>query len=164
MRQFVFCGALLTALAGAVLNSAAQTNATGQSARWFILPAPQLRDFSPAHPIPSAKIEAPATTPVVHHLETKSPESESNPSDSAVLTSVIAIPDIQSFGSAKNFNLDSIRRVEVHLDPLSRSFDSILRPEYFHLGKTTASCSIWNAIKRKNPLCLLNQTFLHLSW
>jgi hypothetical protein len=50
-------------------------------------------------------------------------------------------------------------------DPLSRGFDAVFRPEEFHLGrKATVSCSILTAIKRKNPLCLLNPIFLHVSW
>ncbi len=49
---------------------------------------------------------------------------------------------------------------------LVRATDAVFTPETVHLGKTTTfSCSILTAIKRKNPLCLLNTLpFLQLSW
>jgi hypothetical protein len=49
---------------------------------------------------------------------------------------------------------------------LVRVTDEVFTPEPILLGKTsTFSCSILTAIKRKNPLCLLNTLpFLQLSW
>ena len=47
---------------------------------------------------------------------------------------------------------------------LVRFADSTFRPEVFKIGKTSLSCSIVTAIKRKNPLCLLNPIVLNLSW
>jgi hypothetical protein len=45
-----------------------------------------------------------------------------------------------------------------------RALDSTFRPEVIHMGKTTFSCTLITAIKRKNPLCLLNPIFLQLTW
>jgi len=47
---------------------------------------------------------------------------------------------------------------------LDRGIDNIFDPEVFRLGKTTVSCSIFTAIKRKTPLCLANPIFLNISW
>jgi len=47
---------------------------------------------------------------------------------------------------------------------LVRLAESTFRPEVFKIGKTSMSCSIVTAIKRKNPLCLLNPVVLNLSW
>jgi hypothetical protein len=47
---------------------------------------------------------------------------------------------------------------------IERSIDSTFRPELLHVGKTTMSCSLITAFKRKNPFCLLNPCFFQLSW
>jgi hypothetical protein len=47
---------------------------------------------------------------------------------------------------------------------VARSIDSIFRPDPVHVGKATMSCTLLTAIKRKNPLCLLNPIFFQLSW
>lgn len=47
---------------------------------------------------------------------------------------------------------------------VERYFASVFEPEVVHLGKTSFSCTVITAIKRKNPLCLLNPMFLNLSW
>ena len=50
--------------------------------------------------------------------------------------------------------------------PLSHFLDSTFSPEVIHLGKgkAVAGCSIYTAIKHKNPLCLLNPMVLFFSW
>jgi hypothetical protein len=46
-----------------------------------------------------------------------------------------------------------------------RALDNTFRPEVIRLGRTTKlSCSLVTAIKRRNPLCLLNPVVLNLSW
>ena len=47
---------------------------------------------------------------------------------------------------------------------LVRLADGIFRPEIVHIGKIPVSCSLVTAIKRKNPLCLLNPIFFQASW
>jgi hypothetical protein len=49
-------------------------------------------------------------------------------------------------------------------DVLVRLVDGIFRPEIVHIGKIPLSCSLVTAIKRKNPLCLLNPIFFQASW
>jgi hypothetical protein len=45
-----------------------------------------------------------------------------------------------------------------------RAAEAIWTPEVVKIGKTSVSCAIITAIKRKNPLCLLNPLFFHASW
>jgi hypothetical protein len=45
-----------------------------------------------------------------------------------------------------------------------RAIDSVLQPEVIPLGNAQLQCSIIKAIKRKNPLCLIDATVLKLSW
>lgn len=48
--------------------------------------------------------------------------------------------------------------------PLGRTFGSIGEPEIVHLGGKPVACSLVTAVKRKNPLCLLNATFFKMTW
>lgn len=49
--------------------------------------------------------------------------------------------------------------------PVLRWVDATFRPEEVQLGKrANVSCSLYTAFKHKNPLCLLDSMFLHLSW
>ena len=47
---------------------------------------------------------------------------------------------------------------------LDRGIDAIFTSEVFRVGKTEVSCSVLTAIKRRNPLCLLNPIFLDVWW
>jgi len=49
-------------------------------------------------------------------------------------------------------------------NPFVRVATSIFQPTPVRIGKTTVSCSIITAIKKKNPLCLLNPLVLSISW
>ena len=49
-------------------------------------------------------------------------------------------------------------------DLFSRVINGIFVPETFRIGKTTVCCSVFTAIERKNPLCLLNPIVLNVSW
>lgn len=44
------------------------------------------------------------------------------------------------------------------------TMDTIFRPEVIRLGKMSVAGSVVTAIKRKNPLCLLNPMVLGFSW
>jgi hypothetical protein len=45
-----------------------------------------------------------------------------------------------------------------------RPIEAIFRPTPVRLGKLRVSCSILTAIKRRNPLCLLNPFFIQGGW
>ena len=79
----------------------------------------------------------------------------------------VARSDYQDFRLpyGRHYDFDLIRPTKVSADPVTRALDSIFRPEEFHVGRTyTVSCSLLTAIKRKNPLRLVNPLFLSVSW
>ena len=49
-------------------------------------------------------------------------------------------------------------------DRLGRLVNTIFVPETIQFRKASVSCSIITAIKRKNPLCLINPIFLDVRW
>ncbi|HEY5909353.1 MAG TPA: hypothetical protein VJA21_01980 [Verrucomicrobiae bacterium] len=49
-------------------------------------------------------------------------------------------------------------------NPFERAVDWIGQPEVVHVGKAELSSSVITAVKRKNPLCLLNATVLKMTW
>ena len=46
----------------------------------------------------------------------------------------------------------------------SSDVERLFRPEVIRIGKMKVSISLITAIKRKNPLCLLNPVFLNIDW
>jgi len=42
--------------------------------------------------------------------------------------------------------------------------DAVFEPEVIHLRKIDVSCSLITALKRRNPLCLINPIVLNVSW
>ena len=49
-------------------------------------------------------------------------------------------------------------------DRLDRLVNTIFVPQPIQFRKVSVSCSIITAIKRKNPLCLINPIFLDVRW
>jgi hypothetical protein len=49
-------------------------------------------------------------------------------------------------------------------DLFSRTVNAMFQPEPVRVGRTTVAFSPVTAIKRKNPLALLNPIVLHISW
>ena len=45
-----------------------------------------------------------------------------------------------------------------------RCMDAVFEPEVVHLRKIDVSCSLITAMKRRNPLCLINPIILNVSW
>jgi hypothetical protein len=80
--------------------------------------------------------------------------------------------------TSDGFKTDSERRMYRELDEQGyltrqlsdpeRNFDyyfgQVFYPEEFRFGKTTVSCSLVTAIKRRNPLCLINPLFFQMTW
>ena len=146
MNAAVVRRVLVVAGVAMALTAAAQTNSPDYT-RWFIVPKPHLRTEHADPPARSLGLE----------------QSE---------TSLSSLPASVE-GRQQDFHLyyfgprdfDFIRPVQVERDPVTRAFYSIFQPEVFQVGrKTTLSCSILTAIKRRNPLCLLNPIFFEMTW
>jgi len=121
-----------------------QTNTCAQPPARFFLPPLKLRaavELETPAPKPALSVEAPSSA----QAETVTLESTLN--DGGLPSRVIR---------SDQFYL-------TRPEPLSFA-DGIFRPEVVHLGKTSVSCSLLTALKRKNPLCLLNPIVFQLSW
>lgn len=83
----------------------------------------------------------------------------------AILPHATFEPDLHATGSLQG-------ELAAHLQPppqeSSGFFERVVVdafvPTEVHVGETTVSCSVVTAIKRKNPLCLLNPIVLNISW
>ncbi len=108
----------------------------------------ELKLDSPAHAETSVFPE--------HFAETNSPTRD-------VSASTGEVEGLQSF------NVHSDRFYLEKLDlPAQSSFgkamDALGQPEVVHVGKKVVTCSAITAVKRKNPLCLLNANILKVTW
>jgi hypothetical protein len=161
-------------LSGAVVfvcaAASGQTNGPPSLSPLFTVPHPQLR-------APGATVEptAPASLfggGVGVELQTKSSQPEASLFSSNHLDTAFEATTFTS--REREFNLEMFHRLDAagYFDRPAPPSDSAVirwaegtfRPEVVHLGKTTLTCSLITAIKRKNPLCLLNPIFLNFSW
>jgi hypothetical protein len=164
MRFAVTRRVIVMVVVGMVLTAAAQTNSLTQNTQYSILPESHLRigyterlasrsdprdgqvslNSLPAE-TRSAGLNIPGSAPFV---------LSADPGGGEVQRYYLRQPD---------FGLIPPARVSKNL--MVRACDSVFRPEEFHVGRTTTvSCSVLTAIKRKNPLCLLNPIILHVTW
>ena len=151
---------------GVSLANGAETNSMPEYARLFILPEPHLRTEH-ADPPKSTSVPTVSAQREIRlsslPADTQAPAPGTPPVDHIFLSTDRGNPDFQAYHHyPPDFSI--IRPVRSSDDPLVRCLDSVFRPEEFHIGKTTVSCSILTAIKRKNPLCLINPIFLNVSW
>jgi len=131
--------------------SQAQTNVSPSD---FSLPAMKLRAElkldSPAPPKPSPF--------PVHALDTNSP-----PRDVSASTG-----DMPAALESYNVHSDQFYLVPTVQpapdDPVDRAFNWVGEPEIVKVGNKSVACSAVTAVKRKNPRCLLNATFLKMTW
>ena len=137
--------------------TAADTNGTSNCNQLLVLPETRLRaEFEKESRTALALREANSSALTARK---KAVQSEARHADSFTLTTDLRAGDFQPYQ-----RFDIMPPVQEPDDRLTRCFDVVFRPEEYQVGKTLFSCSILTAINRKNPLCLLNPEFLHLSW
>ena|SRR5215471_9479652 len=170
MNPGILCSAIIINcwwVASAETNSASMTLS-------FVLPTTQLRCIAPERAQGTN-----ATEPQPQHPETNALQS----------ISVLRWPTLDQLSStevepvaADSFSV-SVRGSDLEMQvcrrledggyltrpepetPLTHFLDRTFSPEVIHLGRNaTASCTLYTAIVRKNPLCLLNPMFLFISW
>jgi hypothetical protein len=139
-------------LAVCALSCAGQTNSSTSTPLGFSLPALRLRaelqvEAEKAASIPTISVSTPATTPI------QTVALESSLSDTEFHSGVIRSGEFYLVRAEPPSDSGVVRFVE-----------NIFTPEVVHLGKVPVSCSIVTAIKRKNPLCLLNPYFFQAWW
>lgn len=152
------------------IAASAQTNCLSSAHDLFALAETHLRalpDFS--HPAsPTATVDPPASAPHLAPVASAAPDVSRSVSSRTEKMSLSVETDY--------FDPDAFHRLEesgffVRQDTgpptgLAKCMDAIFRPEVIHLGHGGAAvtCTLYTAIKRKNPLCLLNPIFFNLSW
>ena len=167
MKPRIFCGSILICC---WLPASAETNSATTLS--FALPTAQLRTISPKEEAPVEKVA-----------------QESQPERTLLILDVprrtnllhIASADFEPVAAEKfsvsvrgsALEMEVYRRLEEggYLTrpepetPLEHFLDRSFSPEVIHIGRhATASCTLYTAIVRKNPLCLLNPMFLFISW
>jgi hypothetical protein len=119
----------------------------------FCQPTVQLRP----DPIPKSSVVSQPRA-----LAPKSAEPVSNLAEPALVISVSQPEPHRGF--VRRDELYLVRNEPMSDQALNRFVEDVYRPEVFHLGKIPMSISVWTAIKRKNPLCLLNPIVFQASW
>jgi hypothetical protein len=163
MRSAVFQWMMVVLVVGMAPAAAAQTNAVPQFSQWFVLPQSHLRaDFTEPPGSASGRQDG--------HVGLSSAPTERGSAAVKGQSSdrfVLSVDDRDGDAGRdylRQRDFGFIKPAHGSDDLLTRAFD-IFRPEEFRVGKTaTASCSLWTAIKRKNPFCLLNPIILKVSW
>ena len=143
--------------------------------------APSLLMFS----IPAVTLRAPPSSPTLEESQPSSspiPQAfESQRLAVGSLTNSVTTGTQDTFSgevSSDNFSSDFERRLFSRIEKggylgqrrpapvkvLDKIVDNIFEPEIIHAGKTTVSCSLVTAIRRKNPLCLINPVFFQWCW
>jgi hypothetical protein len=145
MSANLFYRGIVILVGSLTLTTIAQTNCLPPFSQLFILPEPLLRAEWSERTMPA--------------VESRPGQLEEQRSDSFAVS---APRNDRAFPYEQRVYI--VGPFQKSEDVFSRSIDSIFRPEEFRVGKTTVSCSILTAIKRKNPLCLLNPLFVNVSW
>ena len=155
----VFCPGLVMVVGVMTLTALAETNSMPPFASLFVHPELQL---------PAEFTELPSLRPSHQQLKSKagsSPAEMTSAQTGPRQADAFILTTDRGDGEFQNHqHFDIVSPVHESNDRVTRCFDYVFRPEEFHLGKTTVSCSIVTAIKRKNPLCLINPNFFNVSW
>jgi hypothetical protein len=161
MRFGVATWTFAVASVGMALVAHAQTNMPGREL--FAVPVPGLR----AVPVSAA------ASPVKALEDELGPDIRSVPPKTiwqgGYLRSELLISSAGGDDDFRQYFLthgsSGLERPAPPLSPVAHAFDSVFRPVEIRIGRTaTLNCSIWTAIERKNPLCLLNPVFFNISW
>jgi hypothetical protein len=158
-----FCRELVLMIVGMALTSAAETNSISQLSRLFVLPEPHLRAEYIEPPASQMDLQPREFSFSSSPAERRSSPLETQHSDAFIPTADRGDTDFPQYNRFHQ-DLGIIQPLHGSDNLVTRCFDSVFRPEEFHVGKTTVECSILTAIKRKNPFCLINPIFLNVSW
>jgi hypothetical protein len=148
-----------------------QTNTATVPGSLLILPQLQLRlPASPASPVEKGPAATPAEARQLRLSPPPDPEPFTpSPTNAAGFSSSLTLESEGATKSLAPYSGRDLDRFLARPDPdrlrlLSHPVDAIFEQESVPLGKGKFSCSILTAIKRRNPLCLLNPEFLRISW
>lgn len=170
MQATVFIQPLVLLAAGMTFTLGAQTNSpppTPPPAPLFNLPAPALRTTTATAAVTTTATTAapkPAPPPAekIKPAPAAPPPADPQPSVAFVSRSY----GTWDFEHARSWHGRYEIEAPIHLpdDLFSRSVNAVFVPEFIHVGHTAVACSVWTAIKRRNPFCLINPIPLNVSW
>ena len=152
--------------AGVAFTAAAQSNSVPLCAQWLSAPAPHLKNLSSEQ---QPSVREPKNSP--RDSTSKSSPVQINPGN--YVSPAAGSFTLNTRGDDRQFQQFILQHPDYGFVPIThppedgvtKTFNAIFKPEEIHIGrKATFSCTILTAIKRKNPLCLLNPIFLHVSW
>jgi len=176
---------ILFAITYGVLACSGQTDSPAPR-HWFSLPAPLLRPLPPTsdasksvlidnqYPVSlSLYASQPARKPLLL-AETQFADSPTGEIDLAKSSPAGLLGQMSLHSPLGDADLRTYRRFEENgylKRPPAKSDNAFVRvannifePTPIRIGKTTVVCSLITAIKKKNPLCLLNPMVLSISW
>jgi hypothetical protein len=136
-----------------------QTNCSGPSLGLLALPPVRLRAL-PDDPKKAAVVRSVSEPAIAAAPSTGAPPQ---PTEKMTLSTATDYLDPELYRRLEQEGCFT-RWSSADENAVTKCVDAVFRPEVVHIGKTALSCSIITAIKRKNPLCLLNPMVLNLSW
>jgi hypothetical protein len=165
MNPVVLRRALVVVGVGMATTTTAQTNSSVDHIRFFSIPTAQLRTADTEPPSSRTGLQQGEVALRSWPVETRLADLRLQLSHPLALVGKSDDEDFRlPYGRYHDLDSIIIRPAKVPADPVTWVLYSVLRPEELHVGRTTVSCSILTAIKRKNPFCLLNPLFLSVSW
>lgn len=152
----------VAAILGLGLSCPGQTNPATPPTRLFRVPEAHLRFDDTGLEHRSSRVQAPSSSLPLDG----EPELALPPGRRLEPVSLSMDRDERGYQLQRRIkgDLDLIRQGPGRPAGFAGVIDSIFRPEVYRVRKVYVSCSVLNAIKRKNPLPLLNPVFLHVSW
>ena len=162
------CSLLFICCAG---NLFAQTNSPSPSPHLFSTPQVALR-LSNSEPYRKPVVTA--NSRLLHFESAQSPDVSVGSETATNVSPETSFETTSASGSLSGASLRIYERLEragyltrpelPSEDRLDRLVNTIFAPEPIQFRKASVSCSIITAIKRRNPLCLINPIFLDIRW
>ena len=163
---------ILFVVALGCLSSSGQTNPIAPR-QWFSLPAPQLRRLLPQETVGTKSSDDFSALPA--NSLSSEPPARLTIQGTARFSQDDRLPDQMALAwYPGEFDFRAYRMIEEkgYLKRPTLESDSafvrvvngIFEPTTFRIGKATVACSVVTAIKKKNPLCLINPLVLSISW
>jgi len=155
--KWIYCFACASAIGCA--DAFGQTNCSAPGFGLLALPPVRLRAL-PEDPEKAALARS-VSDPAI--AAAPSPRSPPQPTEKMTLSTATDYLDPELYRLLEQEGCFT-RWSSTEENAVTKCVEAVFRPEVAHIGKTALSCSIITAIKRKNPLCLLNPMVLNLSW
>ncbi len=154
------------------MNGMGQTNSSPARSEWLSLPPTQLREVvandSPARKLPndaSKLSDAPAAPATPSEPATSDFQSDQNPGLSLEHSLTSSLESDAALSRRLEAQGYLVRKQPESKNYFVRSVNTMFDSEPIRIGKTTTvNCPLVTAIKKKNPLCLLNPLVLNISW